>query len=70
MLSISPKDQIDHIQSKIQRDDVFCIPDHSNLPGIPNHETSIEYTKTNSTKLDEIVLSNPNKLFFFFKHFN
>tara|TARA_E500000318_G_scaffold103793_1_gene109206 strand:- start:187 stop:1269 length:1083 start_codon:yes stop_codon:yes gene_type:complete len=68
MLSISPKDPIDHIQSKIQRDDVFCIPDHFNLPGIPNHETSIEYTKTNSTKLDEIVLSNPNKLFFFFNN--
>ena len=65
MLIISPTDTLDEIHKKIQTDDVFYLPDHFNLPGIPNHEIIANICTSNLTDLDKIILNNPNKLFFF-----
>lgn len=68
MLIISPTDTLDQIHKKIQMDDVFYLPDHFNLPGIPNHKTIADIITSNLTDLDKIIINNPNKLFFFSNH--
>ena len=68
MLIISPTDTLDQIHEKIQMDDVFYLPDHFNLPGIPNHKIIADICTSNLTDLDKIIIDNPNKLFFFSNH--
>ena len=65
---INPKDSIEIILKKVNKNDVICIPDHFNLPGIPDYLTIKKILSTNKTELDHIILDNPNKLFYFFSH--